>query len=205
MADLSLWTRNSHLSNFADDTQSIIIGDSREKVTQTVQEEAEAVTAFFKTINLVNNPEKAALVYNSGRKGVIDFTMNNIGGEKLASKKNEKLLGVIIDAELTWEEHVNRLCKTLKQRLGLLRRIKYKVEKEKLPIIAEAIFTSKIRYCLAVYSSPRLSELDPEDPEIKKLQVMQNDMIRVVHGLRRADHINMSKLREEEGLMSVNQ
>ena len=47
--------------------------------------------------------------------------------------------------------------------------------------------------------------MDPVDPELQKLQVLQNDMMRVVHGLRRSDHTNMAKLREEEGIMSVNQ
>ena len=205
MADLDLWTRDSHLSNFADDTQSLVIGDSRERVEMTVKQEAESVTAFFRSVNLVNNPEKAALIYNSRRKGALDITMNNIGGETLTAKRTDKLLGLEISAELTWDEHVDKLCKTLKQRMGLLRRIKYKVKKDKLAIIAEAIFTSKIRYGLAVYSRPRLNEMDPVDPELQKLQVLQNDMMRVVHGLRRSDHTNMAKLREEEGIMSVNQ
>ena len=30
MADLNLWTQDSGLSNFADDTQSVIISDSKE-------------------------------------------------------------------------------------------------------------------------------------------------------------------------------
>ena len=205
MADLQLWTKNSQLSNFADDTQSIVIGDTKEIVEKTVKEESEAVMAFFKSINLVNNADKAALIYNSGRKGAVDVTMNNIGGEALTSKRRDKLLGLEVSAELNWEEHVDKLCKTLKQRMGLLRRIRHKIKKEKLPIIAEAIFTSKIRYGLAVYSRPRMSETDPMDPELQKLQVLQNNMMRVVHGLKRADHINMAKLREEEGLMSVNQ
>ena len=93
----------------------------------------------------------------------------------------------------------------MKQRLGLLRRIKYKVDRQKLPIIAEAIFTSKIRYGLAVFGSTRLHEDDPVDPGMERLQIAQNDMMRVIRGYTRSDKINMRKLREEEGKMSVNQ
>ena len=37
------------------------------------------------------------------------------------------------------------------------------------------------------------------------LQVLQNDMIRVIFGLRRQDHVNLQQLREKVKLMSVNQ
>ena len=40
------------------------------------------------------------------------------------------------------------------KRMGLLKRIKKRVSKEKLIIIAEAIFNSKIRYGIAAYLIP---------------------------------------------------
>ena len=43
------------------------------------------------------------------------------------------------------------------------------------------------------------------DSNIAKLQVVQNDMIRVLNGKTRSDHTNMEKLREELKIMSVNQ
>ena len=38
-----------------------------------------------------------------------------------------------------------------------------------------------------------------------KLQVMQNDMLRVIKGYRRSDHINMKELRRTMNMMSINQ
>ena len=54
-------------------------------------------------------------------------TINDIGGENVKSKESEKLLGVQVSANLDWNTHVNKLCTTLKQRLGLMRRIKHKI------------------------------------------------------------------------------
>ena len=68
-------------------------------------------------------------MYNSRRKGT-EITIEDVGGEYLKSKEAEKLLGVTISSNLDWKTHVDSLCKTLKQRIGLLRRIKYKVNKE---------------------------------------------------------------------------
>ena len=52
MADLDLWTKDSKLSNFADDTQSIIIQDTRERLIETVQQEAKTVTKFSVELGL---------------------------------------------------------------------------------------------------------------------------------------------------------
>ena len=45
----------------------------------------------------------------------------------------------------------------------------------------------------------------PMDPNITKLQVVQNDLLRLMKGKNRSDHTNMKKLRKEEGMFSVNQ
>ena len=39
----------------------------------------------------------------------------------------------------------------------------------------------------------------------KELQVVQNSMIRVIRGLKQADHINMKKVRKQINMLSVNQ
>ena len=158
----------------------------------------------FPFSNLVNNPDKAALLYNSKKKGQ-HITIQGVGGETLSSRDSEKLLGMHISSDLDWRVHIDELCRTLNQRLGMLKRIKQKVSRDKLFIIAEAIFTSKIRYGLAVYSNPRTNEWESKNEDMKSLQVMQNDMLRVIYGHTRAEHVNMKKLRAKTNMMSINQ
>ena len=59
MADLDLWTEDSTLSNFADDTQSIIVSDNRKNLLETASSEANKVINFFRNNGLVNNADKA--------------------------------------------------------------------------------------------------------------------------------------------------
>ena len=40
---------------------------------------------------------------------------------------------------------------------------------------------------------------------MKRLQVLQNDMLRLINGHTRAEHINMKELRARTKSMSVNQ
>ena len=47
MADLDSWTNGSMLSNFADDTQSIIISENSKKLLEITKREANKVIDFF--------------------------------------------------------------------------------------------------------------------------------------------------------------
>ena len=53
-------------------------------------------------------------------------TLNSIkiGGYKIKIEKFTEFLGVWIDSDLTWNEHVNKLALKLKSKLGLLRKSK---------------------------------------------------------------------------------
>ena len=122
MADLDLWTEKSILSNFADDTQSIVIHNNKENAIEITQKEANSVIDFFHSNNLVNNPDKAAILYNSKGTGS-EIIVENIGKENLKSSYSEKLLGLHINSDFGWNTHVEKISIELKQRIGLLKRI----------------------------------------------------------------------------------
>ena len=206
MADLNLHISNGHLSNFADDTQLTIIEKNEEEAIKSTQCEAEKIIKFFESVKLCNNPDKAALIWNS--KGKHKEMEMKVGGEVLKAAKSEKLLGIHISSDLNWTSHVEKLSSTLKQRIGQLKRIKHKRKKEKLKIVAEAIFNAKLRYAISVWSNPKYEFNHMEqsmDSNIAKLQVIQNDMLRVLEGHTRKKHINMEALRKRIKMFSVNQ
>ena len=126
MADLDLWTKESTITNFADDTQSVIIKDGKDEAVDTAKKEANSVIEFFENNNFVNNSDKAAILYNSGGQGT-SITIEGIGGESIASnesEKSEKLLGLHINSSFNWNSHIEELVIVLKKRIGLLERIK---------------------------------------------------------------------------------
>ena len=163
---------------------------------------------FLRCKNLVNNSDKAAVLYNSNGKGS-DITIENIGGIKLESTSSEKLLGLYLNSDFDWSTHVEKISTELKKTIGLLRRIRTRIPNEKLVMIAEAIFNSKIRYSIAVYLSPVFDEEDLKTKKLPRntylLQILQNKMIRVIFGFKEHNHINMRNIREKFKMMSVNQ
>ena len=202
MADLDQWTSDSQLSNFADDTQSVIISDNEENLKSIAKIEAQEVVNHFSANNLVNNANKAALLYNN--RGKAETICMPIAGENLTSKESEKLLGVQVSSDLSWRCHIDYICSKMNQRLGILRRLRNKVPQEKLRIIAGAIFTSVARYGIAVYSKPRLHS-DPLREDLQKLQVIQNKMFRLLAGKSLLDKVCVEDLGKKFNMMSINQ
>ena len=131
-----------------------------------------------------------------------------IGGEELKSKKSEKLLGLNISSNFNWKIHCEKLASQLNQKVGLLRRMKHRLPISSLLIIAEAIFNSKIRYGSSVYLQPIFETEDIKarkiTAETHKLQVIQNNMLRVIFGYKLGDKTNMERLRNSITFFSVN-
>ena len=90
-------------------------------------------------------------------------------------------MGIHINSNFDWSTHIDKIRIELKKRSGILRRIENRVPKNKVVMIAEVIFNSKIRYGVAVFLNPIFEE---EDLKMKKLpnntialQTLQNNMI----------------------------
>ena len=160
------------------------------------------MVSHFKTNNLVNNADKAALLYNN--RGKADEITMEIAGEDITSVSSEKLLGLYFSSAVDWKVHIEKTVHKLNQRLGILRRLRGKIPLQKLKIIAEAIFTSVARYGIAVYSKPRLHS-DPTVEDLKKLQVTQNKMFRLLDGKSKKDRVKVEKIATKFSLMSINQ
>ena len=119
------------------------------------------------------------------------------------------ILGLHINHNLDWKTHIEKLSSKLKKRTGMLCRIKRRVPKEKVIMIAEGIFNSVIRYGIAVYLNPIYEKEDIKARKLpgntRELQKIQNNMIRVILGFHIGQHINMEKIRYKIKMMSVNQ
>ena len=68
------------------------------------------------------------------------------------------ILGIHISSDFTWNTHIEKLKGQLYQRIGLLSRIRYKITRPKVFLVAEPLFQSKICYRAAVYFKPVFKE-----------------------------------------------
>ena len=88
------------------------------------------------------NPGKSQLLLTSKDEASI-----KIDDTDIKSSSSKKLLGVIIDNKLTFNEHVSKLCKKASNKLHALARISKYMTKVKPVTIMNALFISQFAYC----------------------------------------------------------
>ena len=101
--------------------------------------------------------------------------------------------------------HISHLVEKLRHRLYLLRHISYLIPRSALKLVADGIVTTHIQYGLSLFGRIKLSETDPSCKEISILQVLHNQMVRIIYQLNIKDKVNMKTVRANNNIPSVNQ
>ena len=96
--------------------------------------------------------------------------MNNIPVSQVTATKS---LGVIIDAKLDCNNHIEKLTKKIASGIGALKRIRHLIPASSLHLIYEALVKPHFDYCDIVWGNCRKTLRD-------KLQKLQNRAARVL-------------------------
>ena len=89
------------------------------------------------------NADKSQLIVPNHNSEVIMYIDNNI----IRSDKAVKLLGIHIDNNLDFKDHVTSLCKKASQKLHALARVAPFMEANKLRVLIKAFIESQFSYC----------------------------------------------------------
>ena len=83
-------------------------------VALKLQASATKLFRWFKNNHLKANSEKSHILLSSKKPEIV-----SVDGISLAASSHEKLLGVIIDSELKFENHITELCLKVSKKLTL--------------------------------------------------------------------------------------
>ena len=88
---------------------------------------------------------------NSGKSRVMLTTDNklkiNVKGSPISNENIVKLLGVTVDNKLSFEPHLNLVCRKVSQKLHALARVSKVISKKKLRVIMKSFTISQFKYC----------------------------------------------------------
>ena len=101
------------------------------------------------------------------------MTFASLLGKELEPVTVDRDLGVMLDANLTFNEHIVSTASSCMSRLGQINRVKHFFDKNALIIIINVLVFSQLFYCPSVWSNTTQSNLD-------KLQAVQNFACRIV-------------------------
>ena len=126
------------------------MGSSELGVINEIKTVAESLNLWFRNNCMKRNPDKFLLLLGDKKIHQVD-----ICNEKLSSTCREKHLGIKIDNNLTFEEHIEELCRKASQKVNLLARISSLMRFEQ----RQRIVNSFITYCplVCIFHSRRLN------------------------------------------------
>ena len=144
------------VANYVDDNTPYCTGLKISDVLIKLENAAETLLQRFKDNRMKTNSDKYHLLINNTKES---FQIK-IGNETVGNSKYEKLLGVKVDHELSFNEHVSSLCKKTSQKLNALSRIASCMTFDQRRLILNSFITSHFSYCPIVwmFHSRKLNE-----------------------------------------------
>jgi hypothetical protein len=109
-------------------------------------------------------------------------------------------LGVDVSKDLKWNHHEEKMRTTLRQKVGLLRKLSFNLPRECLFKVFDGLIMSSVRYCMPVYH-----QTETAGPNAKAMQVMINNAMRTVLGVKRSDRVPIKELLQKLNTLSYNQ
>ena len=115
-------------------------------VGSELQASATKLFFWFKNNHLKANPRKSYILLSSKKP---EFVLAD--GISLTANSHEKLLGVIIDSELKFENHITELCLKVSKKCNPLCRISSFMSLEKRRRLMKAFIESQFSYCRLIW------------------------------------------------------
>ena len=205
-SDVEQWlSQKISVFTYADDTVISYSDVDENKIKNTLETEANAFLQYCADNGLVANPSKSEFLFikGQGRRELSDPSIK-VGDNTIMEAKKARILGVLVNNKLRWSDHIEHVKTAVRQKTAMLKRLKYHLPRTVIPKLVDSMIYSNVRYCLPLFAKPRISEEEPVNDERQSLQVLLNNALRMVLGVKRRDRVSNEKLHEMAGTLSLN-
>ena len=146
LCDLFYFLENTDIASYPNDNTLYSAQKNRETVINTIETSSQVLFDWFS-----DNFMKA----NSGKSHLsmcdTETTYANVDGSMIKSSQKEIPLGINLDSELKFEDHVNFMCKKASQKLYALARIAPFMDLKQRRNIKKAFVESQFGYCPLIW------------------------------------------------------
>jgi hypothetical protein len=176
--------------NYADDTTIVYTDSVLSKVKEVLNQEVGVLVQWFNSNGMKANPDKFQTILfkptNHPKDQAADFSIS-LGDTVISESNIVKLLGVFIDNDLSFNEHVDRICKKSGKQLNALKRISRYLSATDKNLIYESFIMSNLNYCAPVWTfSSKASE--------EKLECIQKRALRYIFKDYEHDYHDMLRI-----------
>lgn len=179
--DLPNCLETTQASMFADDTNITCRGESPADIESKINIDLDNVHNWLTANKLTLNREKTEYMIVGSRQRLKKMSNNThiqivIGDQTIEQVHKKKVLGVIIDDQLRWQEHNDAQCKKISKNIALLRRAKNFVTQDALLTMYNSLVLPHFTYCSTVWNNGN------NVSQVNKLYKLQKRAARVITG-----------------------
>ena len=148
-----------HLSEtdlYADDATQYVSDSSLQNVEVRLAREIQPIIQWSAMNKMVLNEKKTKTMVIASSQKLSTLQENicvTLNGSSIDIFTSEKLLGVYFNQSLSWTGHVDSLCKSISQRLGVLRRIRHYLPYKARVSFHNCLILSLMDYCCVVWGN----------------------------------------------------
>ena len=147
LSDLFLFNEDTDIANYADDNSLHACKSDMDSVIVQLEEDSKILLEWVSNKVLKANHDKFHLLLSNPNPNISD----KVDQYEISNSNCEKLLGIIIDNKLTFNNHVAGLCKKASQKLHALPRVSKYMNMNKRRTIMKAFIIAQFGYCPLVW------------------------------------------------------
>ena len=167
---------------FADDTNLFCSNDNMKVLIKEINEGLSKLKKWFAVNKLSLSIEKTNFINFSKGKNNIDKDINiRIGNENVKRVDSTKFLGIIIQENLSWKMHIDKICSKMMKAIGIMNRMKSFLPQNSLRMLYNTLVVPHMTYSCEVWGSTYPSNLT-------KIVLIQKKALRIINDLNFLDH-----------------
>ena len=152
--DITHVIMNCKIRLFADDTSLFIEVDDPTVSALALNDDLEALNKWSAKWHVDFSPPKTEEVLISNKRVKVNHPPLFLGGEQIKRVPHHKHLGLIIATDLSWREQIKEICDKANRRLGIMRSLKYKLDRLSLERIYMGFIRPLLEYGDIIWDSP---------------------------------------------------
>ena len=178
--------RGTDKYNYADDNTVAAQGKEFNKVKVTLEKALSEITTWFVDNYMKANPSKYQAIVFEKRNELSQHRSFSISGTELAAQQEVTLLGIQLDARLTFGNHISSLCKKAGKSLNVLGRVSKSMDVDSKRTLFHSFILLHFNYYPVVWHFCDMKNM-------RKIEKIQERALRYVFNDFRSEYAELRK------------
>lgn len=171
--DIANCSKKLSIRLFADDTNCFLSNKDINMLINQVNIELNYLSDWIKANKLSLNIKKSKYMIIASPNKSVSSTNLILNGSPLQKTDTFKYLGVIIDKNLTWKNHINIVCKKISKNIGILSKLRHYLDTDSLKQVYYSLIYPYLQYGLIIWGNTYKTRLN-------QLHILNNKAIRLM-------------------------